>query len=366
MKYLKKFINEYTRFSKSDRHAIIILATLIVLTITATILIPLFVAKPQFDYSEYTEEISQLKRSDINQGNGNKLFLFNPNTISSEELDSLQLPINVKRNIISYRKAGGVFKSNRDVRRIYGMNDSIFGVISAYILIASPKDSIENLNSDERNEQIVSEGFFDPNISDYNQLTGFGFSQYQAKNLIAYRNKGGVFKLPADILKIYGIDSALFLKVKSKIRIETSVMTASSPPQEPLLFIELNEADSTDLLELSGVGPSFAGRILKYRERLGGFYHPSQILEVYNFSEETYAKIEGSIFVDTLKIKKIRINFADFKDIIKHPYFKKEKVNMILKHREKNGPFKDMNEILNSGIFDKIEFEKVEPYLTCR
>src|SRR5437660_80245 len=35
--------------------------------------------------------------------------------------------------------------------------------------------------------------------------------------------------------------------------------------------IELNTADSAKLTELKGIGPSFARRIVNYRNRLGGF-----------------------------------------------------------------------------------------------
>jgi DNA uptake protein ComE-like DNA-binding protein len=134
---------------------------------------------------------------------------------------------------------------------------------------------------------------------------------------------------------------------------------------EPI-YIELNEADSADLVELNGIGPSFASRIVKYRDRLGGFYSPSQVLEVYNFPIETYSKIEGNVFADTLKIRKIRVNFADFKELIRHPYFSKQKVELILKFREKHGPFANLAEVKASGIFNEEEFKKVIPYLTCR
>ncbi len=299
-----------------------------------------------------------------NDTQGSTLFRFNPNTISAEGLDSLDLPANVKRNIINYRKAGGVFKTTQDLRKIYGMNDSIFSIISEYVVT-------NNSNSEEKtahgaiNTNNVKEGFFDPNQAEINDLMEFGFNQFQAKNLVAYRNKGGTFKVPEDILKIYGIDSALYQSIKNNIRIEYSAENITPSKAEPI-YIELNEADSADLVELNGIGPSFASRIVKYREMLGGFYAPTQVLEVYNFPIETYSKIEGNIYADTLKIKKIRINFADFREFIKHPYFSKQKVELILKYREKHGPFASPADLKASGIFDESEFKKVIPYLTCR
>jgi DNA uptake protein ComE-like DNA-binding protein len=244
------------------------------------------------------------------------------------------------------------------------MSDSIFDVISEYVDVDIPKTADYPITSTGINSK-VKDGFFDPNKAEINELTEFGLNQFQAKNVVAYRSKGGIFRVPDDIMKIYGIDSVLYQSIKSNIRIENSAVNMTYTITEPL-YIELNEADSFDLDELNGIGPSFASRIVKYRDRLGGFYSPSQVLEVYNFPIETYSKIEGNIFADTLKIRKIRINFTDFKELIRHPYFSKQKVELILKYREKHGPFANLSDVKASGIFNDEEFKKVKPYLTCR
>lgn len=362
MKHFSNWIKEYNRFSKSDRHSIIILSILILLTLTTTLLIPVILPNSEYDYSKYQEKIEQFESLNKYEFQGKALFQFDPNTISADDLDSLGLPANVKRNIVSYRNAGGVFKTTQDLRKIYGMNDSIFAMISEYTIFNKPNtDEPENVNLRATNSK---EGFFDPNIAGINDLIEFGFNQFQAKNVIEYRNNGGMFKTPADIMKIYGVDSVFYNSVINKIRIENTPGILRSVNAE-VLYIELNEADSADLVELNGIGPSFASRISKYRDRLGGFYTPSQILEVYNFPVETYSKIEGKVYTDTLKIKKLRINFSDFEDLIRHPYFNKQKVNLILKYRETNGPFRNMDDIRASGIFNEAEFKKVKPYLTC-
>jgi len=362
MKHIKHWISEYNRFSKSDRHAVIILAGLILLTVVATLIIPLFIPDSEFDYSAYSEKVLQLNNPNATGTAETTLFRFNPNTVSVQQLDSLDLPANVKRNIINYRNAGGVFKTPRDFRKIYGMNDSIFDAVSGFLDVTVSQPASELVITPVNQ---VKEGFFDPNQAELNELLEFGLNQFQAKNLVAYRNKGGIFANPEDILKIYGIDSVLYGLIKNNIRIENTE-TLNPPPVTSHIYIEINEADSSDLVELNGIGPSFASRIIKYRDRLGGYYAPSQLLEVYNFPIETYAKIEGYIYTDSLKIKKIRINFADFKELIKHPYFSKQNIDLMLKFREKHGPFNSLAEVQTSGIFNENEFKKVKPYLTCR
>jgi len=222
-----------------------------------------------------------------------------------------------------------------------------------------------DITKDSVREQLIT-GFFDPNNAEINQLTQFGFNRFQASNLIEYRRKAGVFKTKTDLLKIYGIDSSFYKTIENHILINNSEESPIASYQPVLLNIELNSADSTDLQKLNGIGSVFANRILKYRDLLGGFYSTSQLLEVYNFSEESFQKIESSISADTLLIKKIRLNFAEYKDLIRHPYFSKKQAEAVLRYRQKNGSFKDIFQIKTNDLVDSETFSRIRPYLTCR
>src|SRR3569833_3197280 len=58
------------------------------------------------------------------------------------------------------------------------------------------------------------------------------------------------------------------------------------------VVIELNSADSAKLTELKGIGPSFARRIINYRNRLGGFINKEQLKEVYGMDDDRYAEMQ--------------------------------------------------------------------------
>jgi DNA uptake protein ComE-like DNA-binding protein len=309
----KKFWKAYNEYSKSDRNAILILGILILISVTSTVIVKNIQIESKYNYTEFEELISDWGNQK-NENESKVLFVFNPNTITSESLDSLDLPKNIKRNILNYRNAGGKFYKPDQIRKIYGMNDSIFERIKEYIVI-----SVEpgNLNLDRNKNKKQISGMSDQ----YNQ------------------------------------------EAKTK----TVVNEASTGiSQNVFIAIELNNADSADLVKLNGVGPVFAKRILKYRDLLGGFYSVSQLLEVYNFPVETFQKIENNISADTLLLKKIRLNFAEYPDLIRHPYLDKKQVNALLKFREKNGPFYELEQITSNGLVDNETFSKLRPYLTCR
>ena len=57
----------------------------------------------------------------------------------------------------------------------------------------------------------------------------------------------------------------------------SAVSRSNSPAKPAVMPVDLNHADSLDLLAIRGVGPWVAGRILKARRRWGGFHSTDQL-----------------------------------------------------------------------------------------
>ena len=84
--------------------------------------------------------------------------------------------------------------------------------------------------------------------------------------------------------------------------------------------MELNSADTLTLQLLHGIGPTRASRIVRYRERLGGFTSTDQLLEVYGITPELLAQVAPHLTLDTLAVRRIDINRAELKQLARHPY----------------------------------------------
>jgi competence protein ComEA len=63
-------------------------------------------------------------------------------------------------------------------------------------------------------------------------------------------------------------------------------------------YLDLNAADSLDLLELPGVGPTLAGRILALRRQRAGFQSVAELREVRGVGEKRYARLAELVRVD--------------------------------------------------------------------
>jgi DNA uptake protein ComE-like DNA-binding protein len=117
------------------------------------------------------------------------------------------------------------------------------------------------------------------------------------------------------------------------------------------------------LLELKGIGPAFAGRIIKYRNKLGGFYSVSQLKEVWGINDTVFNKFAGSVYCsDTIPEKFIYLNTDSFSVISSHPYLKGKQASFICNYRKQH-PFTSVEELKNIPLITDENFRKLAPYL---
>lgn len=131
----------------------------------------------------------------------------------------------------------------------------------------------------------------------------------------------------------------------------------------PNIRIELNSADTLDLQRLKGIGPSFARRIVRYRERLGGYYDKSQLLEVWGMDTGRYHGIAANLTVNRDSVRKMDLNRVTFKKLLSHPYFPFEVAKTLIIYRKEHHLFQNLEEVRSvPGIHDSL-FRKIRIYL---
>jgi DNA uptake protein ComE-like DNA-binding protein len=359
-----RHLRNYFYFNRQDRNGIILLVTAIVVSLAGHVVVDRLEIRSSNDFSAFEAALKNREEKAGLSRHEKSWFAFDPNEITEERLDSLDIPVRVKKNLLKYRAAGGRFDTPEVVMKIYGMTDSLFVLMKPFLSTDRKAETVTAANPEV---PVLLSGTFDPNTTSATVLYRFGFNRFQASNLIRYRESGGYLSRPEELMKIYGVDSAFFQSVKSHIVIrERQDMPDKQQVESFDSPVELNSADSLQLVRLRGIGPVFAVRILKYRALLGGFHSPRQLMEVYGFPRETFMALREKICVDATRVKKIRINFADYSGLIRHPYIKKDLVEDILDYREGNGPFDSGDQLLEAGLTDSATFVLLAPYLTCR
>jgi competence protein ComEA len=218
------------------------------------------------------------------------------------------------------------------------------------------------------NEGVKSEaiGPFDPNSCGYAELIDRGIPVTAAKHIIAYRKKGGKFFRTEDLLKIYGIDSSIYLNIRQNIviKLQKEIREDNSfKPTKVYFEVDLNHTDTSELIKLPGIGHKLSGRIIKYRNALGGFYSPQQLTEVYGITDSLYRSLAAYLITDTLTIKKINLNTVSLEELQKHPYMNYYQAKAILGYRRLVGPFTKQEEVVNNYLIPDENYNKFRHYL---
>jgi DNA uptake protein ComE-like DNA-binding protein len=126
---------------------------------------------------------------------------------------------------------------------------------------------------------------------------------------------------------------------------------------------DLNTCDSASLESLPGIGPVLASRIIKYRNLIGGYASVDQLREVYGLTGETVDLNSGRLYADTARIRKININKAEYRDLIRHPYLKIKDIQGIIKFREIKGKITGISDLIDNKIISDETAKKIRPYL---
>jgi DNA uptake protein ComE-like DNA-binding protein len=155
---------------------------------------------------------------------------------------------------------------------------------------------------------------------------------------------------------------SLGLTRRSTYREEASASAAGIQIENPEP-LNINRADSADLLPLPGIGPVFAGRIIKYRNLLGGYVSVDQLAEVYGMPGETIDLLRKHVFIDSLAIRRIRLDSASFRELLRHPYLEYEDVKALVEYRDFKGEISSREELSDQLVLSESVLNRLAPYL---
>jgi len=212
---------------------------------------------------------------------------------------------------------------------------------------------------------------FDPNTLNEEGWQKLGFSEKQTRIILNYRNSGKQFRSVEDLERVFviGKEGAQRLAPYAKFNalIEDSSKSKKYTAQnryKPILkTIELNSADTLELTELRGIGPSWALRIVRYRDRLGGYITLNQLFDLRGMSDTLMDKIAPQLVIDTTLVMKLNVNEADVESLRNHPYIHSNLANSIVNYRLKHGPYKSVNALLQLRNLKEEDLIRLRPYI---
>jgi competence protein ComEA len=223
---------------------------------------------------------------------------------------------------------------------------------------------------------------FDPNTLPVEGWIKLGIRERTAQTIRHYLSKGGRFRLPADLFKIYGLKKEEAERLVPYVRIEAaepamkrvavSYVTDTGARKykragyaKPAV-IEINTADTTAFIALRGIGSKLAQRIVHFREKLGGFHAVAQVGETYGLPDSTFQQIRPFLQCSAPAVHTLNINTADVDLLRQHPYIRWALANAIVQYRGQHGAYQAVDQLLQINIISPEILEKIRPYLVLQ
>ena len=135
--------------------------------------------------------------------------------------------------------------------------------------------------------------------------------------------------------------------------------------RKPLVPFDVNEADTSQLKRLRGVGSVLSRRIVKFRDVLGGYINKGQLAEVYGLQDSVLLHMDTLIFIsNNFEPDRININEALERELSRHPYIDRSTAKALVSYRFQHGSFTSIRELSNIHLIDSLTLAKITPYIS--
>ena len=239
---------------------------------------------------------------------------FDPNPADSSTLVHLGLRPWQASNMLKYRAKNGRYRQAEDLKKLYGMTDSLYQTLLPYIQI------------------------------DTLSIRLFRDSLYRAQ-------RPQVSPIHAD----------------SDTLARDTMPRYISPKRDTVL--NLRTADTTELKLIRGIGAYRAQQIVRYREQLGGFASVEQLREVKALQPLLADSLTAdSLFMhfvlDSVITNPLRINSTRPESLQRHPYLSFEQAKAIYELRRRKIRLKSIDQLRDLDCLTEADLLRLQPYLS--
>ena len=279
-------------------------------------------------------------------------------------------------------------------------------LVSAFFLVPSifrKKEKVLTVNTSSDNApNKLSENnpaaqlfAFDPNKIDSAGWKKLGLRDKTVQTILHYRAKGGRFRKPEDIRKVYGLheDEAArlipYVHVEDDIAANIPVLRTKNKAVQYSFPLEINKAGADHWAALPGISPSLARRIVHYRDAMHGFRTVEQVGKTYGLSPETFAHIKPLLRLtkesNTLEpnintaitekqtvaatmekaapAEKLNINTASESELLAQKRIPRNVAKAIVIYREQHGTYQQVADVKKIVFINDEMYARIEPYL---
>ncbi len=267
---------------------------------------------------------------------------FDINKVTIDELVAYGLRRGVASTWIKYREARGGYTDQSQLFRI-------FGIDTVWLRENRKKFMLENkvgLARTKRPEKARAE--IPPGTKDTTEVV---HSQVRATSALPPDHK----TMDAPQVRQYQDDEGIGENVIPSSKNRSAV-------HEEMRQVDINRSNVYEWQMLKGIGPVLAGRIIRFRQKLGGFHSIDQVAETYGLPDSTFSAIQPLLVHSPIQ-DHILINEIGQDSLANHPYIKWKEASIIIHYRMQHGPYESASDLYRTRVFDSTFVERISPYL---
>ena len=231
---------------------------------------------------------------------------------------------------------------------------------------------------------------FDPNALTAEGWEVRGVPHFVAGRIVNYGQKAGGFRAKSQVQRIYGLPDSVyqrlapFMQLPEALPARSGAGYASSRPafgengaslpsrfaRKPahLQPFDLNLADTTQLMQIKGIGRGRAKGLVKYRAELGGYVNENQLPDFFMMQDapDLVDSLRKYTFVAVgFAPRPVHVNSASFDELWPHPYVGKPLARLLVAYRKQHGPFATPDDLRQLKLLKEEYFVKLRPYVRC-
>ncbi|HLT51368.1 MAG TPA: helix-hairpin-helix domain-containing protein [Arenibacter sp.] len=304
----KRSIKSHFRFNKQERNGIFFLLLIVVSLQLLSYVVRIYPGSPKNPALEVDTELQariDLLKEEYKESDSTKIYPFNPNYITDYKGYSLGMSPKEIDRLHLYRSDNKFVNSVEEFQEVTQVSDSLLHTLSPY----------------------------------------FKFPDW-VREQGAKRQNGNETQDYANWPRLQTISRELGNGVKT------------------VVYQDLNSATEADLKAVYGVGGILSKRIIKFRDRLGGFLVAEQLNHVYGLEQEVVDRVLERFRVkEPPGIIKININEASAAEIAELVYIDYGVAHRIVAYREANGALYSFDELTDIEDFPSEKIDIIQLYL---
>lgn len=219
---------------------------------------------------------------------------------------------------------------------------------------------------------------FNPNfINDYKGYA-LGMSVDEIDRLHAYRAQGKYVNTTFHFQQVTEVSDSLLNKISPFFKFPewTKEKVTSSPLAKmnedvvsnsnmAIPLRDLNTVSTEELKMVRGIGDKLSARIIKFRDRLGGFLEEGQLYHVYGLEKEVVDRVLAKFaLLSKPQITKINVNSASSDELAQLIYIPYTLSKAIVAYRERKGVITSFEELTEIQDFPADKIDIIKLYLS--